>query len=69
MAKANHDDAQVKKQGEAARKEAIEQQKALEVAAGVRKGAELVRALELKGEKHFTTLTLNPEGFDHQRRP
>ena len=58
MAKTKHDQAQAKEQEEAARKEVNKKEKALEVAAGVTKGAELMQALELHGSKHLFKFTL-----------
>jgi len=53
------EEALAKKHGEAARKEVIKQKKAREVFVGVTKGAELLRALELNGEKYLASFTLN----------
>jgi hypothetical protein len=58
LALERHEQNQAKKAGKAARKEDAKLKKALEVAAGVTIGAELLRGLEVHGERLLSKLTI-----------
>ena len=58
LARERHEQNQAEKAGKAARKEDAKLKKALEVAAGVTRGAELLRELEVYGERLLSKLVI-----------